>query len=189
VAVSRRRFLGLTAVALALRPTWFLTVRRVSGGADVVTGELIILSSVVDISAPVARSLLRRASAGATVLVESGATFGDEAEFLEHRDSLARLGVDVAAPRALWPRPRGGIPYVEYRWPVAASMRDYSRVIPMLPRSGDEIIAQVDGIPAALRRRVGRGTLVVLGSPIAAALALGDPEARRWLQALEVASG
>ena len=147
------------------------------------------LFGVVDMSAPVARCLLRWASEGATVLVESGATFGDEAEFLEHRDSLARLGVDVAAPRTLWPRPRGGIPYVEYHWPVAASVRDYSRVIPVLPRPGDEVIAQVDGIPAAVRRRVGHGMLVVLGSPIAGAIALEDPEARRWMHALEREAG
>jgi hypothetical protein len=178
--MDRRRFLELGAAAgagLVLRPARLLA-------ADVPAPELIIVSPVGEISAAAARRLLRRAGGGATVLVESGAVFGDDAALRVHRESLAHLGVDVGAPRALWPRPRGGIPYVEYRWPVAAMVRDHSRVIPVLPRSGDEVIARVDGIAAALRRRVGRGCLVVLGSPLGPALDAGDTAAGAWLAAL-----
>ena len=97
---------------------------------------------------------------------------------------LFRSGVHIEAPVRLWPgRGARGVPYVDYRWPSSAKIRDFSRVVPLGRQSEGEgeIIARVEGLPVALKRRLGRGHLIFLGSPLGPALWAGDAEARRWL--------
>jgi hypothetical protein len=139
-------------------------------------------------TSPAAGVIIRRSlDDGATVILEAGAVFADAdgADFRAHRDSLREeLRLDVAAPLSLWPRRASadGSPYVDYSWPVAVRVRDFSRVVPVTshqPR--DTIIARVRDVPVALMRRVGSGTLIFLGSPLGPALHSGDAEARQWL--------
>src|SRR2546429_268865 len=95
-----------------------------------------------------------------------------------------QLGVHIEAPVRLWSsRGASGVPYVDYSWPASATIRDFSRVVPLERQSegAGEIIAWVDDLPVALRRRYGRGDLIFLGSPLGPALWAGDAEARRWL--------
>ena len=120
---------------------------------------------------------------GATVVVESGAGFAADLRFRQHRRSLrAGLDVDVSAPVDLRIPHCGArrAPYIDYTWPYPAKVRDFSRVVPLGDQPG-EIIAWADGLPVALRRQVGRGTLIVLGSPLGPALWAGDMQARSWL--------
>ena len=90
--------------------------------------------------------------------------------------------VAIGVPVQLWSAHTSsqGIPYVDYSWPHSAKVRDFSRVVPLGPQAGD-VIAWVDGLPVALKRQDGRGTLLFLGSPLGPALWAGDAEARRWL--------
>ena len=125
------------------------------------------------------RAITACLAAGGLVMLESGAGFANERGRSRHRAVLHEaLGVHVESPVDLWPH--RSIPYVDFTWPVAAKVRDFSRVVPLAsgPR---EIIARVDGLPVALRRRNGRGSLIVLGSALGPALWAGDLEARRWL--------
>jgi hypothetical protein len=39
-------------------------------------------------------------------------------------------------------------------------------------------------MPVALKKRVGKGTLIFLGSPLGPALGASDLEARHWLQSV-----
>lgn len=146
---------------------------------------LLILPAVLGLSPSLARLIQARLASGATVIVESGAGFADGAELRAHRSALgALLGIEVGEPVALWPRRdvSSGLPYVDYSWPTRARVRDFSRVLPIASRErGDEVIARVGDIPVALRRQSGRGTLIVLGSPLGPALLAGDVEASRWL--------
>jgi hypothetical protein len=92
--------------------------------------------------------------------------------------------VHVASPIDLWPEASGSaIPYVDFTWPVAAKVRDFSSVVPLASRAG-EIIARVNGLAVGLKRPFGRGNLIVLGSPLGPALWAGDIEARQWLRAV-----
>ena len=126
-----------------------------------------------------ARAMTNCLHRGGTVLIESGAAF---AEFREHHDQLREhFNILLQPPVDLWPA--RGIPYVEFTWPVPVKVRDFSRVIPLAPQRG-RVIARVGDVPVALARRVGRGTLVFLGSPLGPALWSGDAEAKRWLGAL-----
>ena len=116
------------------------------------------------------------------MILESAAGFAAEADFRAHRAELSDfLQVHVDAPVRLWTAGQR-IPYVDYSWPHSAKIRDFSRVVPLAPQPG-EIIARVDGLPVCLKRQIGRGTLIFLGSPLGPALWAGDAEARRWLLA------
>ena len=132
---------------------------------------------------PAIRAIETCLSDGATVILESGACFAAEPAFRAHRAELRDcLQVQVDAPVRLWTAGSGRqrIPYVDYSWPHSAKIRDFSAVLPLARQPG-EIIARVDGLPVCLKRQMGRGTLIFLGSPLGPALWAGDAEARRWL--------
>lgn len=74
-------------------------------------------------------------------------------------------------------------PYVEYSWPIKATIREFAASsLELVP--GDQVIGTLAQEPVALRRRVGPGTLVTLGSPLGPIILSGDPDAREWLAAL-----
>ena len=148
---------------------------------------MLIVPAALRVSPATGKTIRRSLASGATVILESGAGFTDPdgADFRAHRDSLRdELQLHVGSPVALWPRPigAGGIPYVDYSWPAASSVRDFSRVVPLASREPrDTIIARTGGIPVALMRRAGAGALIFLGSPLGPALRSGDSGARQWL--------
>jgi hypothetical protein len=146
----------------------------------------LIVPAALEIPPPAVRAIVTCLEAGASVILESGAGFAAGPDFRAHRAVLRDcLQVHIEAPVHLWAahsRSRG-IPYVDYTWPYPAKVRDFSRVVP-LGRQAGETIAWVDGLPVALKRQSGRGTLIFLGSPLGPALWAGDAEARRWLLGL-----
>lgn len=117
---------------------------------------------------------------GGTVLLESGAGFAGESGLRVHRDMLRRLQVHVAAARCK----SRDVPYIDYAWPYRTKIRDFSRVVPLAEPQPGEVIAWVDRLPVASKRRIGTGTLIYLGSPVGPSLWAGDVEARRWLHAV-----
>jgi hypothetical protein len=141
---------------------------------------LLIVPAAVAIPGAAMYRITNCLRAGATVLLESGAGFAGESRFRAHRDAVQN-GWQVRIER---PRPKSrDIPYIDYVWPYATKIRDFSRVVPLAVQPG-EIIARADGHPVALTRRVERGTLIYLGSPLGPALWAGDAEARQWLSRL-----
>ena len=74
-------------------------------------------------------------------------------------------------------------PYVEYFWPVRVKIREFAPV-KLAPAPGDEIIATFVGQPVGLRRKVGDGMLITIGSPLGPVFLTGDPDAPRWLDGL-----
>jgi hypothetical protein len=145
--------------------------------------------------------------AGTTILLETAAGFLSPADFLGQRQVLRRhFDLEIKSPLDLW-RPdvephrgsavsgtqrrssqrssegRHSVPYVSYRWPSEAHIRDFSRVVPISAKHSD-VIATLDTVPVAVRRRVGMGTLIFLGSPLGPALRAGDLEAQSWLQSV-----
>ena len=136
-------------------------------------------------TAEVAAFLMSRAASGSTVILETAVAFFESVRgWLAERALLETgMGVAIAGPELLWRRRKTGIPYLELTWSVRATVRDFSRLTPMVvPMRA--AIATIEGMPAATKRRVGKGTLVVLGSPLGPALGAGDWDARRWLSAV-----
>jgi hypothetical protein len=165
--------------------------------------RLAIVPGVGSMDNTVASSLFALLESGTRVLLESGAGFWTASQFAAQQEMLHRcFGIEVEPPVDLWPgnseelsSQYGGhdrkrttehakfIPYVEYVWPRKATVRDFSRVIPVLANNA-EVIGRVGRLPVAVRKWVGNGTLIFIGSPLGPALRAGDPEARSWLQLL-----
>lgn len=173
----------------------------------------VIVPGCTTVHPSVARELATSLEDGICLLLESGAGFGDPVEFSAHRKLLQfYFGLAVESPVNLWgsevgegfptsrlhrhrspKEPRGlayqkaeghrHVPYVDYVWPIQTKIRDFSRVIPLSPQARD-VVGWVEGLPIASKRRVGKGTLVYLGSPLGPSLLAGDNEARRWLREL-----
>ena len=123
----------------------------------------------------------RHLRSGSTVIVESGAGFSSDVEYQAHRRWMReQFDITTKVPMDLWSGCTRGVPYIEYDWPVRASVRDFSRVVPVADQPG-EVIGWVGDVAVALRRRIGRGTLIYLGSPLGPAIWAGDRQARRWL--------
>jgi hypothetical protein len=123
---------------------------------------------------------------GATVVIESGAGFADHCTFRQHRRWLREnLAIRVVSPRDPWAnRSTPGARYIEFTWPRRVTIRDFGRVVPPADQQPGEIIAWAGDLGVAFRRRVGKGTLIYLGSPVGPALWTGDADARRWLHAV-----
>lgn len=149
--------------------------------------SLVIMSSVFVLPEKLAERLRLCLQRGATVIIESGAGFVDRLDFRKHRRSLREgLALHLAAPVNLWSPPRA-TPYVDYTWPSWTRVRDFTRLIPPAEQPG-EIIAWAGKLPVALRRRVGDGTLIYIGSPLGPALLMGDNQARSWLYSVALAA-
>ena len=168
--------------------------------------RMIIIPGAGAISDASAQMLSHWLTRGGLILLESGAGFLSPADFAVHQNSLWRyFSVAIEPAINLWPAGlvdarfsartaqwepllHNGVPYVNYVWPGEAIIRDYSRVIPVSEGSG-EIIGRAQGVPVALKRHIGNGFIVFLGSPMGPALAAGDREAHSWLSWLAAAPG
>jgi hypothetical protein len=150
----------------------------------------------------VASSVADLLESGTNLVLESGAGFLSPSEFISHQKMLNRyfdIAIDPPVDLRLAEstdgsvfRRRSGrnpkkkvegqgfVPYISYSWPHETRVRDFSRAVPLSLVVGD-VIGTVGALPVALKRRVGKGTLIFLGSPMGPALRAGDPEARTWL--------
>jgi hypothetical protein len=124
---------------------------------------------------------------GAVVILESAGGFMSPTEFGAHQKMLDRyFGVAVEEPVEMWnadTRGHARIPYVNYAWPRPVMVRDFSRVVPVSPNSG-EVIGTVGDLPVAVKKRVAQGTLIFLGSALGPLLGAGDAEARSWIHSV-----
>ena len=145
--------------------------------------SMLIIPAAFEITPGLVRTIHARLEAGGDVLLGSGAAFAQPKEYQAHRAGLReRLGIRIEPPvdLARGGCGRGRVPYVVYDWPCAVKIRDFSRVIPVDTRAC-EVIGRAGDVPMALRRQVGRRSLIFLGSPLGPALRAGDADARRWL--------
>jgi hypothetical protein len=168
--------------------------------------RMAVVAGMGIVDAEVARRLRHLLNAGMTLLLESAGGYLSDAEFGAHRETLERFfDIPIARPVDLWrsgpagasgtarrrrsrrndpnPETNRSVPYVDYSWPRSAMVRDFSRVTPVATSAG-EIIGRAGSLPVALKRKVGKGILVFLGSPIGPALLAGDRQARAWLGSL-----
>ena len=118
------------------------------------------------------------------LVFESGAGFADETAFRTQREMLASyFGLAIERPLDLWESGASIVPYVDYAWPAAVKIRDFSRVVPVRCETSEGIWS-IAGRRVAVRRQRRSGVLIFLGSPIGPALVAGDRDAHRWLASL-----
>jgi hypothetical protein len=145
---------------------------------------LIIIPAASALSDEHLRQISQALRGGAFVLFESAAGFMEEEKVDSSRLTLFKhWGVSTQSPVHLraGERGQGRVPYVDFIWPLRAKVRDFSRVVPVCARE-DETITEVDGWRVGLKRKVGAGTLIFLGSLLGPALGAQDREARGWLR-------
>ena len=137
---------------------------------------------------------------GMCVLLESAAGFCHPSRFAGQQEIFYRyFDLSLQEPVDLWsensvnvPMSRDpganlnllagqSTPYIHYLWPATFTVRDFSRAIPIAAK-GEDVIAYAGLRPVAVRKQVGSGLLVFLGSPLGPGLRAGEPEARSWLR-------
>ncbi len=116
------------------------------------------------------RSNVRR---GALLIWENHAFCGNEESLFQETFEF-RFGEPLGSPNEM---------YVRYRWPSSAMVRKFGRVLPVECQPG-ESIAHFGGKPIAMRKRMGRGCLIFLGSMLGPHLRAGDREAQKLARGL-----
>jgi hypothetical protein len=176
--LQRESFVGFRAAlaGLGARPVvWTSDSPRHS--------HFIIVPAATTLDEVLARGLSIAMHDGASVLLESAAGFRAGENFEAARQTLLKhWGMAVGSPVILRGdgKSQGMAPYVDFSWPVAVKVRDFSRVVPVCARE-DETIARVRGLRVGAKRKIAAGTLIFLGSLIGPSLGAGDREAQRWL--------
>jgi hypothetical protein len=167
--------------------------------------RMVLVPALGLMNSDVARTLSDLLEAGTHVLLESGAGFLNPREFYVHQSTLRRyFGIEIGTPVDLWVEHSGddalrscrsgrlvstknnvhaADPYVNYVWPRAIKVRDFSRAIPV-SANGAEVIGKVGKLAVALKKQSAKGTLIFLGSPLGPALQAGDAEALAWLRSV-----
>jgi hypothetical protein len=150
----------------------------------------LVIPAATSIDAELTRQLLDFLENEGSVLLELGFAFVDPtSSALQRRLLWSHFQVESMSPVSLrsgYQRERC-VPYVDYVWPLATKVRDFSRVVPLFAPTS-QAIAHAQGVTIGLSRKVGRGLLTVLGSPLGPVLRAGDQEAQSWLQAFLAAT-
>ena len=164
--------------ALATAGIGFL---KASPGATLKSRNVIV-PGAAQIGDALAHELLSFLGNGSSLLLECGLGFVDSSIFEAQQSSLrSHFDLGIEWPVHLLTRQdHHYVPYVKYSWPVEVSVRDFSPVVP-LSRHRASWIGWAQDLPVALRRKIGKGVLTFLGSPLGPALLAGDPQARQWL--------
>jgi hypothetical protein len=148
--------------------------------------RLIIFPAAVSTALSSLARVRKHLESGSTVLYESGAAFLSPGEFVFHKRVIRSVfGLSLHDPIGLWETADSirQSPYIDFHWPVVTKVREFSRTVPVDPENG-KTIAWFQDLSVAVKRRVGKGTLVFLGSPLGPHLLASDREASRWLGAL-----
>jgi hypothetical protein len=177
----------------------FASGRLASNVASSRTHRRIVIVPAAGVALPATfAAVAELLSGGMTVVWESGAAFLEPHDFaIQQALTREHFGISIEQPVHPWSQTNSRtsksaapmqnargmraigheqIPYVAYRWPLRAHVRDFSRVIPVSALSG-HAIAHWEESPVAWSKNVGAGTLIFLGSPLGPALRSGDAEA------------
>lgn len=172
---------ALPALNVAFRQTSFQSLA---------SARTMILPAAATTHAEPLAKLREHLENGSIILYESGVAFLSLEEFGSHKRVIRSVfGLSLHDPVCLWDSADSlkQSPYIDYHWPVVTKIRDFSRIVPIDPGNG-ETIAWFRDLPVAAKCRIGKGTLVYLGSPLGPHLMSDDREASRWLQAICSAS-
>ncbi len=123
-----------------------------------------------DMSSETCASLLPSIHSGAWLLLESGVCFSPPAHAATQSAILKQgFGLDIQPPR-------NAHSCVTYSWPIRKMVRPFQTITPVLcsPR---EVIATYDGWPVCLRRKLGQGGIIYLGSMLGPGLMAEEREA------------
>jgi hypothetical protein len=115
---------------------------------------------------------MRAARQGATVLLDLSDGFAPSSDLARTRTEIYRdLGIEVARPVKC-----SSGEYIRYQWPVPAQVRHFTRISYIQPGES-KVIAHLDSKPISVRKEIGLGRVVLLGSTLGTLLLAGDEQA------------
>lgn len=142
-------------------------------------GRAVIVPSASALEGTPLSSLVRQAQLGATVLIDLADGFACRSDIARTRIDLKRhLGIEVADPVAY---ETGD--YIVYRWPVPVLVRHFTRISYIKPGRHTPI-AHLVTQSIAVRKEMGLGSVVIIGSTLGSLLLAGDEQAHQILARL-----
>jgi hypothetical protein len=135
--------------------------------------KLIIIPGARQLSRETGRALVRQVTSGTWLILESGLAFMPLQEAIGQIRVLRDVfGLEVQAPLAN----RGA--YIEYTWPLRRLVRDFSMVTPLeTPQA--KAIAKSGGVAVCVKRPLGKGGIIFLGSMLGPGLLAEEREAHQ----------
>ena len=146
-----------------------------------VSGSLIIAPGIRWMSLSIAADLADRIHQGAWVILESGLAFSSRTESKHQSDLLKKVfGLQLLPPVKVGKNPAAAT-YLEYTRPVHRLVRTFEAITPVRCDQS-EALARFGKHSVCIRKRIGEGTLVFLGSMLGPGIGAAEREA------IEVAS-
>jgi hypothetical protein len=135
---------------------------------------LFVLPAVRGFDRETAWQMRNKADAGATVVLEIGLAYASTQEII-HQSQLVRDVFGIQLDYDARPQ-RSGVEYISFHWPHETWVRSFGRACTIHPRN-TQVIASIGDRPVACKKKIGNGTLVLLGSILGIGINAGDPEA------------
>lgn len=155
--------------------------RKLLSAHESVWPGLIILPASCRLSLESAKKFRQRVIKGSRLILESGVAYSAALESTRQRRILAEVfGIHVGEAV---PMSTSEASYVTYRCPRRIMVRTFGAITPVHCASS-ESITEFEGIPVAMARQTGDGTVVFLGSILGIGLLAHEREAREMGNAL-----
>jgi hypothetical protein len=134
----------------------------------------VIVPSASALEGIVLSSLVREAQLGSTVLIDLADGFASRSATARTRKNLGyHLGIEIGDPVAYPTRD-----YITYRWPVPVLVRHFTRISYVEP--GQHVpVAYLGTHSIAVRKEIGRGSVVIIGSTLGSLLLAEDEHAHQ----------
>jgi hypothetical protein len=134
--------------------------------ASIPASDFVLLCGITCLNRRRSLELRKRAVRGAWIIWENS-PFAHRARVLEDAFGIAAGDLQFISPESL---------YVTYHWPVPKLTRTFSAITPVSCAPA-EVIASYGNVPVGMKRYLGRGGVVFLGSMLGPNLRAGEPEA------------
>ena len=145
---------------------------------DVQIPCLLIAPAARELSAIRCRRLVKEIEAGAWLLLESGVCFSSPAEAGAQADILRDVFNLALLPPILISR--GDVDashYVRFSWPIPRLVRTFHAVVPVAG-GHHQVIASFQGNAVGVKRPIGKGGIIYLGTMLGPGLLAQEREAR-----------
>ena len=139
--------------------------------------SLIIAPAVRHLSLSACKDFRQRVQAGAMLILETGVCFSPREEVQRQAEILnAVFDLGVLSPMPACRCEDHSNLYVAYSWPVRCSIRAFETITPV-HGTASEIIARWHGEPVCVKKTIGQGVIVYLGSMLGPGLFAEEREA------------
>ena len=135
--------------------------------------DVVVLCGISRLNIRRVFELRDRVLRGAWVIWENS-PFARQKQILEDAFGISTQDQNLVSPDRI---------YISYKWPVPILTRTFSAITPVSCAPA-QVVARYGSIPVAMKRRLGRGGVVFLGSMLGPNLRAGEREAQQIAAAI-----